>query len=83
VTTAITKQQRRAVLRSAGQRQANIHIEVIPGVAAAPRTVGESYYWTTPSGKTIVQHPSAYRWPTWYHASTRRVVVGEQWLAQA
>jgi len=82
-TTTITLQQRRAILRSAGQPQANIAIEIIPGVALAPRSVGESYYWTTPSGKTIVHHPSAYRWPTWYHASTRRVIVGEIWAAQA
>jgi hypothetical protein len=79
----ITRLQRRAILRSANQPQANIHIEVIPGIALAPRTAGESYYWTTPSGKTIVRHPSAYRWPTWYHASTRRVQVGADWIALA
>lgn len=81
--TTISRQQRRTVLRSAGESQANIHIEVVPGVAVAPRTVGHSYYWTTPSGKTIVHHPAAYNWPTWYHHSTRRVIVGELWLAQA
>jgi hypothetical protein len=80
---SVSRLQRRAILRSANQAQANIHIEIIPGIALAPRTVGESYYWTTPSGKTIVHYPSAYRWPTWYHASTRRVIVGELWLAQA
>ncbi len=79
----MTKLQRRTILRSAGQSQANIKIEVIPGIALAPRTVGQSYYWTTPSGKTIVHHPSAYRWPTWYHASTRRVIVGSDWLQAA
>lgn len=41
---------------------------------------GRSYYWTTPSGKTEVRHPSAYGWPTLYHASTRRVVVGADWI---
>lgn len=35
---------------------------------------GRSYYWTTPSGKTIVRHPNAYKWPTVYHASTRHLV---------
>jgi hypothetical protein len=81
--STITRLQRRAILRSANQPQANIAIEIIPGIALAPRNAGESYYWTTPSGKTIVRYPSAYRWPTWYHASTRRVQVGEQWLAAA
>ncbi len=49
----------------------------------APRMTGESYYWTTPSGLTRVHHPSAYGWPTWYHASTRRVIVGASWLDSA
>ena len=79
----ITRLQRRAILRSANQPQANIAIEIIPGIALAPRSVGESYYWTTPSGKTIVRYPSAYRWPTWYHHSTRRVQVGADWNALA
>jgi len=48
----------------------------------APRVAGDSYYWTTPSGKTIVHHHSAYGWPTWYHASTRRVEVGATWLVR-
>lgn len=85
MTQTITRLQRRAILRSAGQPQANIAIEIIPGVAVAPRTVGESYYWTTPSG-AICHHPSAYRahfGRPIYQASTRRVVVGEQWAAQA
>lgn len=80
---SLSRNQRRAILRSANQTQTNIRIEVIPGIALAPKTVGQSYYWTTPSGKTIVNHPSAYGWPTVYHASTRRVIVGEQWAAQA
>ena len=79
----LTKTQRRAILRSANETQANIRIEILPGIMLAPRSVGETYYWTTPSGKTIVHHPAAYRWPTWYHASTRRVIVGEQWAAAA
>jgi hypothetical protein len=79
----LTTIQRSAIRRSADQPQTNIRIDVIPGIALAPRTVGQSYYWTTPSGKTIVHHPSAYRWPTWYHASTRRIIVGEQWVAAA
>ena len=82
-TNVITRNQRRAILRSADQPQTNIRIDVIPGIALAPRSIGQSYYWTTPSGKTIVRHPSAYGWTTLYHPSTRRVIVGEQWLAQA
>ncbi len=46
-----------------------------------PGWAGESYYHTTPSGLTIVRHPSAYGWPTLYHASTLRVEVGVDWLA--
>lgn len=57
-------------------------VEEEPG-GAAPRVEGASYYWTTPSGKTVVRYPSAYKWPTRYHSSTRRVVVGVDWLAAA
>jgi len=83
MSQTLTPSQRRAIRQSANESQKNISIEVIPGIALAPKTVGQSYYWTTPSGKTIVNHPSAYGWPTLYHASTRRVVVGELWAAQA
>jgi hypothetical protein len=34
------------------------------------------------SGKTIVHHPSAYKWPTLYHPSTRRVTAGAGWLVR-
>ncbi len=54
-------------------------VTVISG-DGAPEINGKSYYWTTPSGKTIVHHPNAYGWPTWYHHSTLRVVVGADWL---
>ena len=46
---------------------------------APPRITGNSYYFTTPSGKTIVRHPSAYGWRTVYHHSTRRIEVGKNW----
>jgi hypothetical protein len=81
----ITRLQRRAILRSANQPQANIAIEIIPGIALAPRSVGESYYWTTPSG-SICHHPSAYRahfGRPIYQASTRRVQVGSDWIVLA
>jgi len=45
-----------------------------------PKLVGNSGYSTTPSGKTIVNHPSAYGWPTVYHCSTERVEVGREWI---
>lgn len=45
----------------------------------APRLVGRSYYWTTPSGRTEVRHPNAYGWPTLYHPSTLRIEVGRDY----
>jgi hypothetical protein len=54
-------------------------VEVIEGYSP-PRLVGRSYYYTTPSGKTIVHHPGAYGWRTLYHPSTCRVVVGSKSL---
>ena len=85
VSNMISRRIRRAVLKSAGETQANIQIEVIPGVAVAPRTVGETYHYVTPGGRPVY-HPNAYR-RAWgkpvYVASTRRVIVGEQWLAAA
>jgi len=45
-----------------------------------PALKGCSFYWTTPSGKTIVRHPAAYKWPTKYHNSTLRIEVGDKWL---
>lgn len=82
----ITRQQRRAILRSADETQTNIHIEVVPGIAVAPRTVGQSWHYTTRTGIRI-NHPSAYSSKGWssmvYHHSTRRVIVGEQWIQAA
>ena len=82
----LSRRIRRAVLQSAGETQTNIQIQIIPGVAAAPRSVGHSWHYTTRTGIPI-SHPSAYSKRGWssmvYHASTRRVIVGEQWLAQA
>ena len=83
-TATISRTQRRAILAAANQPQANIAIEVIPGADLAPRTAGESWHYTTRSGLRIY-HPSAYRQHGWssmcYQASTRRVEVGERWLA--
>lgn len=71
--------QAKRICRYVARADSNQRIEIIDG-SDAPALVGRSYYWTTPSGKTIVHHPSAYGWPTWYHASTRRVTVGRDWL---
>jgi hypothetical protein len=37
MTSKLTRNQRRAILRSADESQANIRIEIIPGIALAPR----------------------------------------------
>lgn len=55
-------------------------LEIVAGYVE-PHTAGRSHYWTTPSGKTIVHHPNAYGWPTWYHHSTLHGVVGAEYLA--
>ena len=80
----LTPQQRTAARRAAGCRAGDNAppVRVVRGGALAPRLLGESYYWTTLSGKTIVRHPNAYGWPTWYHGSTRRVLVGEGWVRE-
>ena len=45
-----------------------------------PKLVGNSGYFTTPSGKTVVAYPGAYGWRTVYHCSTERVEVGREWI---
>ena len=44
-----------------------------------PIETGESFYYTTPSGKTIINSPNFYHWPKVYHASTLAVTVGRGW----
>lgn len=59
-------------------------IELVEG-NAAPRIEGRGYYWTTPNG-TLCLHPNAYRAAYGrpeYHCTTRRVVVGRDWLRVA
>jgi len=70
----------RRIARAAAGAHSNARVEVVAG-NAEPAVVGRSYYWTTPSGKTEVRYPNAYGWRTLYHASTRRVEVGVEWLA--
>jgi len=82
----LTASQRRAIRRSANESQKNISIQIIPGIALAPRSVGESWHYQTRGGRRIY-HPSAYSKLGWssmvYCHSTRRVLVGELWAAQA
>ena len=56
------------------------HPVVVVGGNYKPRMAGGSYYWTTPSGKTIVRCPNSYGWPISYHPSTLHIVVGRAWL---
>ena len=67
------------LVRSTVGDRSNRPVEVVAG-ASAPHFVGQSYYWTTPSGKTIVHHPNAYGYRTWYHHSTLAIEVGADWL---
>lgn len=60
---------------------ATIPVVVVPG-DQSPTVDGESYYWTTPSGKTRIMYPNAYRWKKVYHPSSYSVRVGFGWLAK-
>ena len=75
---------RTSIRRACGETQKNIRIDVVPASSAAPRSEGNSWYYETAGGRRI-WHPSAYRAKGWrnmrYIASTRRVVVGDQWIA--
>lgn len=46
----------------------------------SPKLQGESFYWTTASGRTRIKHPNSYRWPKTYHPSTLKIVVGQLWI---
>ena len=85
-STTLTRRIRRAILKSADETQSNIRIEILPGIAFAPRSVGESWHYETRGG-TLIRHPNAYAKRGWsnmvYVRSTRRIIVGEEWIAQA
>lgn len=55
-------------------------VKIIKGSKEAPKLSGETFYYTTLSGKTIIRHPNAYKWKMWYHPSTISLTVGEIWL---
>lgn len=77
-----TLAQRRAA-RTAANAHVSCPVEVIPG-DAAPTNTGTGYYHVTPSGERV-RFPNAYRRhfgrPV-YVPSSRRVIVGEAWLAE-
>jgi hypothetical protein len=79
----LTITQRRSIRTSAGVGQLNIPIQVVHG-SAAPHETGESWHYVTRGGSRI-WHPSAYSKRGWgnmvYIHSTRRVVVGAEWIA--
>jgi hypothetical protein len=62
----------------------HVYVVVVEGSQkrenSQPKLVGNPGYHTTPSGKTIVNHPGAYGWSTVYHCSTERVEVGRNWI---
>ena len=58
----------------------SLPVVLVPG-NEAPHSEGTGYYYTTLSGKTVVHHPRAYKWPVRYWGSTRRVEVGERYRA--
>lgn len=75
----------RRAARRAVSAPANCRIEVVAG-DAAPTLAGEGWHWSTKGGRRI-NFPSAYSRKGYsnmvYVASTRRVVVGSEWLAAA
>jgi hypothetical protein len=82
VTTraALTPAEWLAAARRAADAHTTCPVRIVAG-ALAPEVRGESYHWTTPGGAPV-RYPSAYSRafgrPV-YHASTLRVVVGEDW----
>lgn len=78
MTTTYAKMSKavRAAVNASGT---SYPIRIVDGSAAAPELVGRSYYHTTPGGK-LVRYPNAYGYRTIYHASTRAITVGRDWL---
>jgi hypothetical protein len=69
----------RRIIRESAKARNNCPIDIIEG-DFKPKITGRSYYWTTPSGKTEIRHPNAYRWPKQYHCSTISIEVGADYL---
>jgi hypothetical protein len=58
----------------------NRSVTIIPNSNQDPQTIGEGFYYTTPSVKTRINHPSSYGWKMWYHHSTLQLTVGDKWI---
>lgn len=58
-------------------------IQIVKSADHSLQMTGESGYHTTPSGKTRVYHPNAYKWRTVYHCSTLACEVTEAWVQEA
>jgi len=68
--------------RFIGINNNNIPIEVKKNSKQPPKLIGKPGFHTTLSGKTIVYHPNAYKWPTKYHHSTQKIIVGSGWITE-
>lgn len=77
-----TQRERAAVVRELELGRDNVPVMIETG-SRAPRECGQPWCYRTRTGK-MISHPSAYSKNGWssmvYHASTRRIVVGELWF---
>lgn len=72
---------RRAIKRVNGV-SGNCPVVMVPGGKGKGKCEykGEFGYHTTPSGKTVVNHPGSYGYRTVYHKSTERLEVDVKWI---
>jgi len=81
----LSRKVKRAVRLAAGVRRTNTPVVVIEGSDQAPTIKGTGWHYTTRGG-TYIAHPSSYMRRGWsnmlYCPSTRRVEVGDQWVAR-
>lgn len=80
----LTRRQIRRIRQAAGaQPNDAMKIQIYPGIMMAPRVTGRPWSWSTRGGG-VIQYPSAYSRVGWsnmvYHPSTRRIVVGADWI---
>jgi len=88
---ALSSKRRETRRRQAWERPARqalgerCAIKIVPG-SITPHLVGRGYHYETHGGQ-VIRHPSAYSKVGWsnmiYVASTRHIVVGEDWLRAA
>ena len=80
----LTKKQKSSIRRLARVSDSFPRINIIAG-DCPPKEVGCSFYHTNRSGD-IIDYPNAYASVGWssmvYHPSTRRIIVGEDWIKQ-